>query len=223
MRLLVTRPLPGAEASAAHIRALGHEAILAPLLATEPLDWQSPSPMPEALMLTSAAALQHGGQGLAMLHGLPTYVVGTATAAAARGAGFGDVRVGAGTAQALVEAIAAAGVTSILHVGGADRTPVSIPAGLYIVHRTAYRARLQPLNELPTVDHVLLYSIRTALQFATEIHRLGGRRDRYRLAAISTTVLAAAGTGWGAGIAAPAPDEDALLAAIGLTCQKTGE
>jgi uroporphyrinogen-III synthase len=223
VRLLVTRPSPGAEASAAIIEALGHEAIIAPLLVTEAIDWQLPSPLPPALMLTSAAAVRLGGPLLAALRDLPVFVVGTATAAAARAAGFADVRTGPGTVQALVEGIARSGMASVLHLCGADTTPTAVPAGLNIVRCIAYRARLQPLDLLPLVDHVLLYSPRTARQFASEIDRLGGRRAAFQLAAISPETLAAAGPGWGAGVAAATPDEDALLATIGLPCQKADE
>ncbi len=223
MRLLVTRPQPGALATATRISEMGHEPVIAPLLATESTGWRLPSPLPRALMLSSAAAVRLGGPGLAALRHLPVFVVGWATATAARAAGFGDVRVGAGTAQQLVDAIAAAGIVSVLHLGGADRTPIQVPPGLVITHRTAYRARLQPLAAMPRVDHVLLYSARTARQFAAEIDRLGGDRAAFSLAAISPATLAAAGPGWGSGVAAGAPNEHALLAAIGLVCQNPGE
>ncbi len=219
MRLLLTRPQPGATASADRIRALGHDPVLAPLLATESIGWRPPKPLPQALMLTSAAAVRHGGPGLAALGGMPVFVVGAATAAAARAAGFADVRVGAGTAQALVDEIAAAGIASVLHLGGADRTIIALPPCLSVIRRIVYRARLQPLQALPLVDHVLLYSARTARQFAAEIDRLGGDRAAFHLAAISRATLAAAGPGWGCGVAAAAPNEHALLAAIGLVCQ----
>ena len=43
MKILVTRPLPGGEATAARLRALGHEVVLAPLMETEAVAWQPPT------------------------------------------------------------------------------------------------------------------------------------------------------------------------------------
>ena len=218
MRLLVTRPQPGAAATAARLAAAGHVAILAPLMAAEALAWQPPAAPPEAIMLTSAFAARLAGPGASQA--LPTYVVGAATARAARLAGFVDIRDGGGTAQALLDTLAAAGITSVLHLAGEDRTPVVIPAGLHIATRTVYRARLLPLAALPANDWVLLYSARSAGHFATECDRLGVARAGVGIAGLSAAIIAAAGPGWRATMAAPQPHEDALLAAVGATCQK---
>ncbi len=220
MRILVTRPAPGGAATAERLRALGHEVRLEPLLGFEAVPWVPPAEAPEALLLTSAAAARLAGAVPPALLAVPVHAVGAATAAAARAAGFGDVRVGGGGAQALLDAMAAAGVRQVLHLAGKDRTAVAVPAGLALVIRTVYRARLEPLAALPAVDWVLLYSARTAGQFAAEVDRLGGDRAAFAIAAISPAALAAAGPGWRRAVAAEAPDEDALLAAIGATWQK---
>ena len=220
MRILVTRPEPGGAATAARLRALGHDALLTPLLAFEALPWTPPETPPQAVMVTSAAAVRLAGPAAAAFHALPVYAVGAATAAAARTAGFADVRGGEAGVQALVETMAGDGVTSALHLAGEDRTPVTLPAGLALTVVTVYRAALQPLAALPPVDWVLLYSARTAAHFAAEAGRLGAARGELAVAAISPAVLAAAGPGWGRAVAAATPDEDALLAAIGVTWQK---
>ena len=219
MRLLVTRPLPGGEATARRLADAGHEAILAPLMAAEALAWQPPATPPHAIMLTSAFAARLAGAGAS--RALPTYVVGAATARAAQRAGFADIRDGGGTAQALLDALAAAGITRVLHLAGEDRTPVVIPAGLHIATQIVYRARLLPLPALPAVDWVLLYSARTAGHFADECDRLRATRSSFGIAGLSVGIIAAAGPGWRATMAAPEPSEDALLAAIGATCQKS--
>lgn len=218
MHLLVTRPLPGGEATAARLAESGHAAVLAPLMAAEPLAWQPPAASPQAIMLTSAFAARLAAADA--WHGLPVYVVGAATAMAARLAGFADIRDGGGTAQALLDTVAAAGITALLHLAGEDRTPVVIPAGLRVDTRTVYRARLLPLAAVPAVDWVLLYSARTAGHFAAECDRLGVDRATIALAALSVGIIAAAGSGWRATRAASAPSEAALLAAIGATCHK---
>jgi uroporphyrinogen-III synthase len=218
MRLLVTRPLPGGEATAARLAAHGHDAIVAPLMAAEALPWQPPTAPPQAVMLTSAFAARLAGA--AAFHALPCFVVGAATAKAAKLAGFNDIRDGGGTARALLDTVAAAGFTELLHLAGEDRTPVVIPAGLAVYTRTVYRARLLPLAALPAVDWVLLYSARSAGHFAAECDRLRVDRATVAIAGLSAGIIAAAGPGWRAMLASPGPSEDALLAAIGATCHK---
>lgn len=220
MRILVTRPRPGGAATAGRLRALGHDVVLEPLLGFEAVPWTTPSAMPEAVLLTSAAAARLAGVVPPAMLGVPVYTVGAVTAAAARTAGFRDVRVGAGGAQLLLDELAAAGVRQVLHLAGEDRTAVALPPGLELVIRTVYRARLQPLGALPAADWVLLYSARTSAHFGAEVDRLGGDRGAIAVAAISPAALAAAGAGWGRALAATTPDEDALLAAIGATWQK---
>jgi len=214
MRILVVRPEPGAAATATRLRALGHEPVTLPLLATEALDWQLPTRLPEAVIITSAAAVRHAGPGAQVLHGLPLYAVGEATARAARAAGWRDVRAGPGTLQGLIDELAASGPRDLLHLVGEDRTAVSIPPALSIATCTLYRARLLPLPMLMPVAGILLHSARTARHVAAEWDRLGGQRRDVTLFAISPFVLAAAGHGWRAGHAAPTPDESALLAML---------
>lgn len=216
MRILVTRPLPGGEATATRLHALGHEVILVPLLEAFAVTWRPPATPPDAIMLTSAFAARLADA--AAWHDLPVYTVGAATARAAAETGFSDVRTGGVTVQSLLGTVAAAGFRAILHLAGEDRTPVVVPAGLRVETRVVYRARLLPLEHLPDVDWVLLYSPRTAAHFAAEVDRLREPRNA-AIAAISGTALAAAGPGWRRAVAAARPDEDALLAAIGVPCQ----
>jgi uroporphyrinogen-III synthase len=215
MRLLVTRPQPGADATAAALQALGHQPLVAPLLATEALAWAPPAALPDAIIISSAAVLRHAGPGLAALAGLPALCVGAATAAAARAAGLADVRVGPGAMQPLLDGLAQGPFTRLLHLAGADRTDVGVPDGLQLAVTPVYRAVLQPLPALPDVKGVLLYSARTARHFAAEWARLGGKRGLISLFAISPAALAAAGPGWRAGQAPAQPTEAALLAMLG--------
>jgi len=220
MRLLVTRPLPAGAATAERLQALGHQVTLAPLMATEATAWTLPDPLPEAVMLTSAFAARLVNN--AALKQLPTFAVGGATARAAHEAGFADVREGGGTAQALLEGAVAMGVANLLHLAGEDLTPVLVPASMKIITRTVYRARLLPLAAVPVLDWVLLYSPRSGAHFAAEADRLGAARGALGVAAISAATLAAAGMGWRATAVAAAPTEDALLAAIGISCHEGG-
>ena len=64
-KLLLLRPEPGLSASAERARALGLEVIACPLFAIEPVEWEAPDPADyDALLLTSANAVRHGGHGL---------------------------------------------------------------------------------------------------------------------------------------------------------------
>lgn len=214
MRLLVTRPRPGGEASAARLRALGHDVTETPLLATEAVAWNALASPPDALLLTSAAAARLAAAP-ANLRALPCHAVGAATAAAAREAGFGDVRLGPGSVQPLLDLLSG----TVLHLAGENRTAAVLPPGLTLTPIIVYRARLLPLAALPAVDLVLLYSARTARHFAAEHDRLGGNRSETALLVISPGVAAAAGPGWrDIGIAAT-PDDNAMLAAIAAACQ----
>lgn len=217
MDIFVTRPQPGGAATAARLRALGHRVTLAPLMIAEAIAWQPPAARPAAIMLTSGFAARLADAGA--LHDLPVFAVGAATAGAARTAGFVDVRDGGGTAQALLDCVAAAGFGDILHLAGADRVAVTIPSGLCVTTAIVYRTRLLPLPQVPVADWVLLYSPRTAGHFAAEVDRLGHERAGIAIAAISAATLAAAGPGWRAARAAAQPDEDALLAAVGISWQ----
>lgn len=219
MRILVTRPMPGGEATAARLRSAGHDVVLAPLLTTEPVDWQSPTQLPQAMMLTSATAARLAGVMANPLQDLPCFTVGDATAAAAQAAGWRDVRSGDGAVQQLVDRIAGQGITGLVHLAGEDRTSMAVPAPLRITVVVVYRAVLQPLEVPPPVDWTLFYSPRTARHFAAECDRLGLDRAAIAIAAISPAALAAAGPGWARTATAATANEDALLAAIGVSCQ----
>lgn len=215
MRLLLTRPR--ADASAEALRGHGHDVTMLPLLAFDPVPWEHRGAPPEAIMLTSPQAARAAGGAWPV----PVYAVGGATAAAARDAGFADVRDGGGTVQALVDRAAAAGIGQMLHLAGADRTAFVVPAGLRIDTVIVYRARLLPMHALPDTDFVLLYSARTAAHFAAECARLAVPRATVALAVFSPAIALAAGPGWRHVIIAAAPNEQALLAAIDAACESS--
>ena len=88
-RILVLRPEPGASATVKRARERGLDAIAIPLFEVEPIAWEVPEVASyDALLLTSANAVRHGGEGLQELRALPVHAVGEATAEAAREAGF---------------------------------------------------------------------------------------------------------------------------------------
>lgn len=124
MRILVTRTQPEAQRTAARLAALGHEALLAPLVSIVATDATLPERPFDAVLATSAQAiaLLRETRGL---HDLPIFTVGARTAAAARAAGFSGVRAPAPDARRLAETIAAfhPAPAAFLYLAGRDRKP----------------------------------------------------------------------------------------------------
>jgi uroporphyrinogen-III synthase len=212
---LVLRPEPGAAATVKRAQALGLTATAVPLFTIIPLAWAAPDPAAhDALMLTSANALRHGGDALARYRHLPVYAVGEATAAAARAAGFADIRTGTGDAADLLDLMAAQGVRRPLHLAGREHRDAG-HAALTISRRLVYAA--DPVEALPAAGRdalaagavALLHSARAAAVFQGFMKEHGA----IRIAAISPAVAEAAGSGWRAVAVASSPDDAALLKA----------
>ncbi len=224
MHVVVTRPQPGA--TAARWRGRGATVTVAPLLAVAARPWTPPTTMPDAVAFTSANGVRLAGTQADAFRALPVFAVGGATAAAAREAGWADVRDGGGTAAALFAAAAGAGVGDLLHLAGVDRVDAAVPAGLHVTVREVYAATLLDLPRHVAaqldagVDAVLLYSPRTAAHFARLVDAAGIARGGIAIAALSPAVAAAAGTGWRAVAVAATPDDAALFAAADTLCDK---
>jgi uroporphyrinogen-III synthase len=217
--VLILRPEPGATASAARARAIGLTPVVAPLFDVVPLAWSPPAPgRHDAIFLTSAHAPRLAGGGLAALRMLPTYAVGEATAEAARGAGFADVRTGPADGAALLALAAADGIRNALHLCGRDHLPLRHP-DLQVEPREVYAAveRDGPLD-IPLGAVALLHSPRAATLFARRV----AARAAIRLAAISPATAAAAGEGWAAVGVAAEPRDEAVLEVARLLCQSGG-
>lgn len=215
--VLVLRPEPGATATVSAARALGLEAIAAPLFEVRALDWTPPATPPEAVLMTSAQAARLGGAGLAMLRDRPLYAVGEATAAAARQAGFTHPIVGDAGVDAIVARAARDGVRSLLHLTAREhRTPADM--GITIERRLVYAADAAPtLPEAAraALPHAvaLLHSPRAAALFAGLVDPMA-----IRIAAISPATRDAAGEGWRAAVVAEHPTDASLLAAAAKLC-----
>jgi uroporphyrinogen-III synthase len=104
VRLLVTRPEPDGERTAAALRRRGHQVELAALLRVETIADVALGSAPwSALVVTSTNALRavESHPRRAELMGLRVFAVGRRTATAARAAGFGDVEAAGGNVQEL--------------------------------------------------------------------------------------------------------------------------
>lgn len=123
-RILVTRPEPGASATATRLVAMGFSPVVMPLTRIVPMPPQ-PAGACDAVTVTSANALRHvAADFLAPLLGTRLFAVGATTAKAASQAGFRDIAVADGTAESLAALIGQAMPAGgrILHLAGRERT-----------------------------------------------------------------------------------------------------
>lgn len=178
MRMLVTRPQPDAQSTIDRLRALGIEAVSAPVLSRVTLDFNLP-PITgfAAIAVTSTNALRALGEKQVLdtiLH-LPVYAVGDRTAHEARELGFSDVISAGGTLDLLATRLALAKIDGpVLYPAGrhlsGDLAKALAPHGVLIVTVTAYDMVAESslpasvLAELEggTIGAVLLYSRRSA-------------------------------------------------------------
>jgi uroporphyrinogen-III synthase len=182
LKIWITRAEPAASATAERVRALGHEALVDPLLAVTALEAVIDLTGVSALAFTSA----NGVRAYAALTKDRTqrvFTVGAATAQAAKVAGFRDILSAEGDVAALSARIAARrrdlpGI--VLHAGAAE------PAGDLVGALSAdgMQARLLPLYDtvpvppqvetlaaLPDLDIALLHSAKAARALAVVLRR----------------------------------------------------
>jgi uroporphyrinogen-III synthase len=239
MAVLVTRPDPDNEATAASLRARGFEVLQAPMLRFEPLPFQDDADARYgAVIVTSANALRGvtkhpAGQRLLKL---PLFAVGDHTAAAARDAGFEKVTSANGGAVALREAVLAAvkakqlkKTSPLLYLAGADLARDLAgdlgERGFTVVTQTTYR--MIPVTSLPRdvsdgfaangIQAVLHYSRRSARAFLEAARSAGVEISALAIPqccisdAVASIVRDAGATQV---LTARSPDENALLDAL---------
>jgi uroporphyrinogen-III synthase len=104
-RIWITRAQPGAAVTAERVRALGHDALVAPLLAVKAIEGaQADLTGIAALAFTSANGVRTFAD-ISPERALRVFAVGAATAQAARAAGFRLVLSADGDVEALAEGI----------------------------------------------------------------------------------------------------------------------
>lgn len=211
-KVVVLRPEPGASATLARAKAGGIEAVAIPLFEIAPVDWDVPSADGfDALLLTSANAVRHGGAGLAALRKLPTYCVGEATAMAASAAGLNVVGIGPAGAAALIDQMP--GGLRLLHLVGVDHH--AIPGASAIA---VYDSRA--IDPPPSLDALaggvaMVHSARAGKRLAELVRD----RGNIAIAAISPAAADACGDGWRKVATIDAPIDGALLALASDLCQ----
>lgn len=197
--IAVLRPEPGNRVTAAVIEAAGRKAIRLPLFEARPIAWDVPDPQGfDALIVTSANAMRHGGSGIARLLDLPVYAVGEATAESARRAGFGVAATGSTGSADLIALARAKGVARALHLAGRER---SIEAGGIVAQVVTVYAT-DPIPVPPAAVQrlvgsvVLVQSARTGERLGEIADAAGLDRATIALVAIGRRAAEAAGRGW---------------------------
>lgn len=239
MAVLVTRPHPDAETTAASLRGRGYEVLLAPMLRFEPVAFHDDiDARYSAVIVTSASAvrgIEHHLKGHRLLE-LPLFAVGEHTADAARRVGFTHVIPANGDAASLRDLVLARvkakelkKASTLLYLAGADLARDMAgelgESGLRVMTQTTYR--MVPVGSLPRevcdafaanrIEAVLHYSRRSARAFL-DAARAGG----VEISALSipqcciSPAVASVVRDAGASqvMVAAAPDENALFEAL---------
>jgi uroporphyrinogen-III synthase len=238
VRLLVTRPQPDGERTAAALRARGHDVVVAPLMRIEPIDFARPAERLQAVVLTSAnaarAVAEHSRRE--ELTALTAFTVGRQTARAACAAGFHRIRSADGDRDDLTRLLrgeCAGQSGALLYLAGEDRagdlaaelaTEIGVPVVTVVAYRAVKAEQFPPavaaaLGE-GALDGVLHFSRRSAESYLACAARAGIGAAALAplhlcLSAQVSEPLAAAGAA--AIRIAPRPDEAAMieLASIG--------
>jgi uroporphyrinogen-III synthase len=218
LRVAITRAAPEADLTAERVRERGAIPILTPLLTIEPRAFNADVSGAQALLFTSANGVRAFAKASPSRNPV-VLTVGDATAAAARDAGFADVRSADGDGIALA-ALAQQALDpargALLHISGAhiaiDIAAALTAAGFHAERRIAYEAVAAaslPQAFAPPLDIVLFHSARAAEIF----HRLGApNADKITAVCLSPAVAAAATfSPWKQVVVAAKPREDALL------------
>lgn len=211
--LIIVRPEPGASATAAQARAMGLKARLMPLFEIVPLQWTAPDPDRfDAILMTSANAVRHGGAELAKLKHLPVLAVGAATGGAARAAGFTVAAIGEGGSSQMD---LPAG-QRLLHLAGSDHVPTgaALTISVYVARAIPKPAGLGGLEDSVVAVH--------SPRAGRRLGELVTSRSRVAIAAISPAAAEACGAGWERVQAAPQPTDPALLALAARLCESPG-
>jgi uroporphyrinogen-III synthase len=232
VRLLLTRPEPDVERTAAALRARGHDVVVMPLLRIEPLrDVELGAGPWGAVLLTSANACRAlaAHKSFAQVVGRPAFAVGARTAEAARAAGFAEVVSADGDVAALTRLVAsrlADKSLPLLYAAGETRagdlaaalTADGFAVRMVILYRTVAAQEMAPDIRARLaaggIDGVLHFSRRSAEAFlavlsAAEPLSRSLKIQHYCLSPQVAAPLAAAGA---ASIRiAPEPHEQALL------------
>lgn len=180
-KVWITRAQPGADATAQRVRALGHEPLIAPLLTVRPIaDVAVDLAGVGALAFTSANGVRAFAEA-SPFRDLQVFSVGSATARAARAAGFRRVLSADGDVNILAQGIVSRAKEiegEVLHLGAAELAgdlvgalaARNVPARHLALYETV-SAQLDRavVARLAEMDAVLLHSPKAATLLARRL------------------------------------------------------
>ncbi|HKF74433.1 MAG TPA: uroporphyrinogen-III synthase [Stellaceae bacterium] len=233
MRVLITRPLAAATALSARLAALGHQALIEPLL-TIVDDPEARTRLASALEDAQALLFtsSNGVTSFAVAserRDLPAFAVGDGTAAVARQSGFARVESARGDVEALaalVERRLKPSTGPIIHPSGhavaGDLAGRLAQLGFTVRSVPIYHATAADRLSADTVgafragqiDAALFFSPRTAATFVRLACAAGIEHDCARIAVVTLSAAVASdleGLGWRQVVVAEAPTEKAML------------
>jgi uroporphyrinogen-III synthase len=236
MAVLVTRPHPDNETTAASLRAKGYEVMQAPMLRFEPVACSGLDAEYGAVIATSANALRavEGQLGDGLLK-RPVFAVGETTAAAARKSGFGKVAAANSDAAGLRDLVLASvkkrqfrKSDALLYLAGADLTQDLASEfgadGLNVVTVTTYRMAAVPSLPRAACDAFAANAVQAVLHYSQRSARAfldAARGDGVEISALavphcclSQNIAAILHEAGAQVFSAAAPDEKALFAAL---------
>lgn len=219
-RIWVTRTLPGADVTAAHLKALGYQPVVQPLLEVVRIAGafgHAPAPRSIAcIALTSPNAVDAICDHIAEYINVPAYCVGDTTARAAATAGFKEVYSAAGDIHALAELIAAKVPTGLVFAPGAEQPAGNLPAllpGHQVLRLPVYQTIQTGVAIPEAVDAALIHSPRAGQALAESL-----QSPPLPMAIIAISQAAARPVSGVPGLnvtIADHPDEEAMLRALG--------
>lgn len=218
--LAILRPEPGGSLSAARAEAMGFDEILRlPLFKVRPCEWTVPdADRFDAILMTSANAARHGGDGLEALKALPVHAVGEATATAARNAWLMVDRVGTGGVADLLAELPED--LRLLHLAGRQRreaqgTQTVVAVDVYTSVAREFADGVAMLEGCVACVH----SPRAGARLAELVERDGLDKTSIMVAAISENAAEACGDGWARLASAATPDDPTLLSLAKRMCE----
>ena len=220
--IISTRPLEDANADCRALMDAGLEALTAPMMRIEPRDFPAPNEDAEAYILTS----RHAAPLLAKHAALnkPCFVIGEATEAAAKKAGFQNIRGGADDSTGLLTLINASPYQKFCWASGADISfDLTANSTKHITRLITYEAVLESHLDAKICARiatgapcfVLVHAGRAGAQFNHVItaHDLDPYRQCMQLIALSPRIAGLSGQAWHKIHIVPAPHHALMLEA----------
>ncbi|MEG1451383.1 uroporphyrinogen-III synthase [Brevundimonas sp.] len=216
-RVWITRTQPRADITAHHVRDLGWEPVVAPLLEVRSITGaMSAAPSPAdltAVALTSPNTIKAIGSDLLAYKHLPVFAVGDTTAEAARSVGLSDVRSAKGDIHALARLIARDIAHGTVFAPGAREPAGDLPALLpdhQVIRLPVYETCDTGTKAPDNIAAILIHSPRAARLLCTHNIRTG------LVVTISEAASAPLKGHFNGEIrTSPTPDEEGVLTTLG--------